>query len=128
MNTMQQEFDAVVEHLYKQGKVSQSPEGVCVYRNREGLKCAVGCRIPDEIYNTGMEGLQIGPLTDTYPNLPSELYEYNDMFHDLQRVHDTCLTSAEDGVSFNLSVLRENLETVARNFNLTFQEPPHVTF
>jgi hypothetical protein len=55
MNTMQQEFDAVVAHLYAQGKRA-AVLGRCKYRSDEGTMCAVGCRIPNNMYNPAMEG------------------------------------------------------------------------
>lgn len=31
-------------------------EGNCVYRNPDGLRCAAGVLIPDDLYNPGIEG------------------------------------------------------------------------
>ena len=45
----QQVFDYVVEHLYKQGKPSMS-NGKCAYRGENGLKCAAGILISDDVY------------------------------------------------------------------------------
>lgn len=54
MNTMQEELDAVVQHLYKQGRPA-AEDGTCKYRTADGLMCAVGCRIPDEAYSPLMD-------------------------------------------------------------------------
>lgn len=54
--TKQEAFNRVVKHLREQGRKSQGPCGVyCRYRNYEGLKCAVGALIPDELYDPEME-------------------------------------------------------------------------
>ncbi len=36
--------------------------GVCKYRTDDGKKCAVGCLIPDEIYNEGLENQTLSNL------------------------------------------------------------------
>lgn len=47
----------VLRHLALQGKPAIGPDGtMCMYRTEEGLKCAVGCLIPDEFYKKEMEG------------------------------------------------------------------------
>lgn len=53
--TMQQAFDEIVTFMRKQGRQSRNEYG-CVYRHAEGLRCAVGCLIPDEKYSPDMEG------------------------------------------------------------------------
>jgi hypothetical protein len=55
--TAQETFDAIVAHLRRQGEKSEGDETVgCAYRGERGLKCAVGCMIPDELYTLVMEG------------------------------------------------------------------------
>lgn len=78
MNTMQEEFDAVVAHLYKQGKKAMSGKG-CAYRGENGTMCAVGCRIPDEMYDPKMEGQFVFSLPFTF-STPPEISVYNGMF------------------------------------------------
>jgi hypothetical protein len=97
MNTMQEEFNAVCEHLMKQGRraVRRDKDGNilgCAYRSTEGA-CAVGCRIPDELYDPRMEGWGLGAMMSVCKEdnikLPPELDEYWHMFSALQAVHDT---------------------------------------
>lgn len=58
---LQEIFDKVVDHLKTQNKQAVDDEGDCLYRTQEGLKCAIGCLIPDEWYTPNMEiG---GPIT-----------------------------------------------------------------
>jgi hypothetical protein len=58
--TKQEIFDHVLTHLRKQGKPAinetDSGEDICAYRTDDGLKCAVGCLIPDDKYNEDLEG------------------------------------------------------------------------
>ncbi len=49
-------FDFVKTHLLKQNKQAGNESG-CVYRARDGTKCAVGCLIPDWYYSEDLEGL-----------------------------------------------------------------------
>ncbi len=69
--TSQAIFDKVANHLLKQGKKAvntkgQNPEGYCVYRTPDGLKCAAGCLIADEHYSEHLENYDIfhGPVDD----------------------------------------------------------------
>lgn len=130
MNTMQQEFDAVVAHLYKQGKPAKSyyEDGTlkqCFYR-AGSLSCAVGCRIPDEVYSPRMDSsagdTDVGTLIARFGHvLPPEIEEYEDMFSHLQYVHDTCLLGEDK--NFDLVELEQKLSRVARDFRLTFTKP-----
>jgi hypothetical protein len=128
MNTMQEEFDAVVEHLFKQGRPSIrmiDNNKFCSYRGENGLSCAVGCRIPDEMYQPMMDACD---LYDTnvsdlikrpeYP-LPPEVVAYTNLFERLQFTHDMCMTRNPDG-AFILSDLERRLRGVASEFRLTY--------
>jgi hypothetical protein len=49
-------FDKVATHLLKQGRRSLSHDTFgCVYRGKEGTKCAVGVLIDDEHYRSELE-------------------------------------------------------------------------
>ena len=50
----QEVFNKVAAHLLAQGKPALKGED-CVYRSKDGLKCAIGCLIPDENYTPEME-------------------------------------------------------------------------
>jgi hypothetical protein len=123
---MQQEFDAVVEHLYKQGRPSKKLAG-CFYRNDKGLSCAVGCRIPDNVYDPKMDAPDYGDSTlhelilNFEETLPVEIVAYKEMFAELQELHDTCKLN-EDG-TFHDKSLYEELLYVSESFNLTLNIP-----
>lgn len=52
----QNTFNIVAAHLLKQKKQSIKEDGIiCLYRGPNGLKCAAGALIPDELYNPKME-------------------------------------------------------------------------
>lgn len=64
---LQKTFDTVYIHLLKQGKKAErkTPDGkpfACQYLADDGLKCAVGCLIPEENYTPKIEGLSVHSL------------------------------------------------------------------
>lgn len=93
----QEVFDTVVRHLAKQGRravVADADHGyVCRYHTPDGLKCAVGCLIPDDQYNPAIEGRMFSSLA-TAAHPPAWVRDIVDSGHqtllfDLQRAHDT---------------------------------------
>ncbi len=130
MNTMQQEFDAVVAHLYKQNRPARdNNRSACLYRFTESdgtmLTCAVGCRIPDASYVADMDiphgdgGTGLYNLLKNYgTTLPEELNAYSGMFCELQSVHDTCDVTFNG--TFHRSSLNSELARVAVHYSLQF--------
>ena len=53
--TKQEIFDRVARHLLTQKKHAMVNDA-CVYRTPDGLKCAIGCLIPNELYTPEIEG------------------------------------------------------------------------
>lgn len=100
--TLQSLFETAARGCFAQGK--QSVQGYfCAYRGEAGCKCAIGHCIPDELYQTDMEGKGMHSLLVSFPSLhvpfglpklrPSErapaLYdERAPALYDLQAVHD----------------------------------------
>jgi hypothetical protein len=78
MNT-QEAFDTIVTHLAKQAQPAKKDDtDFCVYRSPEGLKCAVGCLIPDDLYLPAMDvdspddagaGTGVEALIEHYPTM-----------------------------------------------------------
>ena len=61
-------FGLICEGLAAQGwKQARNPGplGKCRYRTNNGLKCAVGQLIPDEVYDMGMEGETVHDFCDS---------------------------------------------------------------
>lgn len=117
----QEIFDKVVAHLRKQGKPSAAyigfPYKSCLYRGPEGAMCAVGCLIPDDMYDESMEGNDLYSLPD---DVLDYLGEHNlHLLDGLQAAHDMW---AEQDTS-NMHVLESRLKGVARFFNLNYTPP-----
>lgn len=90
----QEIFDTVAKHLLTQNAVSASGERhspsnafECLYRGDNGLRCAVGCLIPDDVYDPVMEGSPAVELICNFPRL-FHLREHSHMLSDLQDMHD----------------------------------------
>lgn len=99
MNT-QEMFDTVVKHLLSQKKrsmgrfASQAEEldlmddSMCAYRGENGLKCAIGCLIPDDLYDPKMEGQVVGALF-AFPGIGKYIINTY-IARGLQSIHDAC--------------------------------------
>lgn len=92
--TAQEIFDHVVEHLLTQRQQSTCDDS-CAYRGYNGLKCAAGALIPDEIYTPRMEmfsedifGIQFKGLLDRNTFLATRFRTHEALIMDLQSVHD----------------------------------------
>jgi hypothetical protein len=117
MKTKQETFDFVVRHLYKQGKPARE-NYYCRYRTNDGLMCAVGCLIPDEVYTPKMEGKIAPDLAESlFPNLPQEITYYSDMLDSLQWVHDSW------DISESFKSLVRKLKNIAIDHNVVFNNP-----
>jgi len=92
MRTAQELFDTVATHLIKQGKKSFSKEtGYCLYRGPDGMKCAIGCLIPDSDYSIHFECNDLRQLLNSGKlpkNLVEEFTYCKSMLEELQRLHD----------------------------------------
>lgn len=101
-------YDKVKKHLLTQGK--QCMDGIdCCYRHN-GLACAIGGIIPDELYNRSFEGRKVGYLLDLFPAI-AEFFNGVDvsLLRRLQELHDTEMPCFWKG----------GLEDIARSFDLT---------
>lgn len=91
--TKQETFDKVACHLLTQNAKSLfvDPEDgseVCAYRGVDGLKCAVGALIPDELYSPAMENVTVNGLLDLRFEALHEHIQHVDLLCDLQSIHD----------------------------------------
>jgi len=87
MNKLQKIFNKVATHLLKQNAKSISIMFVgeqCMYRGRNGLKCAAGCLVPDDEYDPEQEnmGWRMTKWCAKYTE------EENDLILILQIIHD----------------------------------------
>jgi hypothetical protein len=95
--TEQTVFNKIVKHLRQQGRKSKIylkehlesiPGTNCAYRGKDGLKCAIGCLIPNRKYKPTMEGQS--PREVLRHAGISARYKYVDdgLLRDLQSIHD----------------------------------------
>lgn len=83
----QETFTTVATHLLKQGKRATWMSGVCAYHDPNGLKCAVGCLIPDEEYDVDFD--QGWSLPEVIAASPSLQKHDRALLRQLQRIHDS---------------------------------------
>ena len=88
-------FNKVSEHLLKQNAKSTNKK-LCLYRDGNGMKCAIGCLISDEFYTPELEGkclLWDGDKTAVFRALEkSGIYTDKlpiSLLSALQQIHDT---------------------------------------
>lgn len=89
--TAQEIFNTVVAHLRQQKKramVYNEDNGLaqCLYRAPDGLKCAVGCLIPDGAYKPSFEGNAVEVVLYESDEEPwaKNLLPHSDLLMDLQ--------------------------------------------
>lgn len=80
----QELFVKVANHLLKQGKRSADSNDYCLYRGPDGMMCAAGILIPDEVYKPEMEQQAWYKLVSNF-DFPTE---HKDLITDLQIIHD----------------------------------------
>lgn len=114
----QKTYDTVKAHLLKQGERSVGPGDMCMYRGPNGLKCAIGCLIPDELYDPKME--YVGSIDRVLERffmlegfLEVENAEDERFLTALQQAHDARPSTARRPVNFE-----QRLDLVAARFGL----------
>jgi hypothetical protein len=115
--TNQEIFDKVATHLLTQKKKSEImrqaeygiPKPACAYRAADGSTCAIGCLIPDDIFQPGMEGLRVQTLMVYYESI-RDLFANNDasLLGTLQVLHD----------NYPVSTWKSELAATARMYKL----------
>ena len=84
--TSQEVFDFVAHHLLTQNETSLLELGTdsCAYHGKNGLKCAAGCLIPDNLYLESFEG-------QTWRYVLKELgfTSHDKLVSSLQDIHDS---------------------------------------
>lgn len=131
--TAQEIFDTVLAHLRKQGKASTNRSNGCRYRGEGGTSCAVGCLIPDELYDPVIEGLVVEQLMgadsppSSYKSRAQEVLpimarieghlgaEHLKLLEDLQAAHDEVLFLK------GLSAWENEMRQIARWFDLAYK-------
>lgn len=115
MLTNQEIYDKVKGHLLTQGVKSKLSHvlvgfGSCAYRGRDNAKCAVGCLIPDELYDYKIEGKAVlgSPLLVSILTKLGISDESYGLLVTLQGIHD----------NYDPEYWASKLHTVAEDFKL----------
>lgn len=117
--TNQEAFDKIVRHLFSMKHRSLRPgDGEeCVYRSEDGNKCAIGCLIPDELYNPSFENLGVVALCERSEVIRTLFKEVSiDMLRDLQFAHDSPFHWNDGG--FDVAGGGQVLRDIAREHGL----------
>lgn len=117
MMTNQALFNKVVRHLRRQGERSVGPTArwwqQCMYRGPNGLKCAIGCLIPDEKYRKSIEKHVVGyhgPIREA-AGISDDPIQIS-LAWTLQDAHD----------SYNPIMWESIFRKIARRYNLRLQK------
>lgn len=86
MISNQEAFDKVARHLLTQKRKSIGSKGGCCYRTNEGLRCAIGCLIPDELYDRRLEGFYVSELRELLRKIINN--PHMGLLSELQHIHD----------------------------------------
>lgn len=85
-------FNTVAKHLLTQNARAADEDGKCFYRAPNGMKCAMGALIPDELYKPTMENKEASYVCNNYPEIAQHLgvetMEDRAFLNNLQRLHD----------------------------------------
>lgn len=86
--TNQELYNKVRKHLLTQMAKSTFPsiQASCAYRGDNGLKCAIGCLIPDEHYSSSLEGYTA--RNEEVMRAAGLSIENINLAIDLQKIHD----------------------------------------
>ena len=109
----QEVFNYITGFLLKQGKKSLKAQGGCMYRGMAGCMCAIGCIIPDDMYDPAIESTTLNSALGTrLRQIINNLgHKYNERLLDgLQGVHDCS----------RVEYWKEELQEVAEKHNLEF--------
>jgi len=110
----QELFNTIAEHLMKQNAQSINEDGNCLYKDAEGRKCAVGCLIPDDLYDAEIEGRMIVWDGAIYHLLlkviPDVDREGAILLRELQKVHDRCYLEGTFGDALRAVVTVHDLD------------------
>ena len=115
----QEIFNLVVEHLFKQGRPAYDGNRGCMYRTHDGLRCAVGVLIPDDLYDPAFETIEAAiVIQELFDADLADWREHEDLLKKLQLIHDGCLRDP-DG-AFNTTDLAVRLRDIAKDFSLEY--------
>lgn len=114
----QEIYDKVYNHLLKQG-CAAIEDCYCRYRTSSGNMCAIGCMIPDEMYDSKMEGDDIRMVLENFENVSNffkvESSDDVKFLKELQRAHDFELDV------YGIEGWKRAMRRIALRYNLEFK-------
>lgn len=128
--TDQQMFDMALEGVrgqdYEQSVIiNKHGERICTYRGANGLKCAVGHMIPDELYDPKMDcsaetasGISVEILVLRFPKV-GDLLPNSNLLGRLQEVHDRM----DRLPGKHAETFEADMAQIAKKYKLTYTPP-----
>jgi len=118
-------FDAMLGHMRQQGKPAVARLDhidKCLYRTEDGLKCALGALIPDELYKPGFEKEATSVVLDQLSIWDTDLKEF--LTAAQNRLHDEPAGIARMvGEDSFLNAVERSARNLAMQFSLTYTAP-----
>ena len=112
-------FDTVITHLLNQKVQSINESANCLYRGPNGTSCAVGCLIPDEMYDKDMDNMNedssIAYVVEHFVT-PDYFKDHIELLKRLQEIHDQDYYG--EGFTKNNSDFMTMIGDVAAEFGL----------
>ena len=123
MPTNQETFDTVARHLLTQAEkaIQTGTLGECAYRGDRGLRCAVGCLLPDNLYDPDMEGQSCFNGSDVGA-IMQRLGHDPDFLELLQDIHDSLSVAAWPNELRDLAARKELSAVVVDDLAPAFWE------
>ena len=110
---MQELFDTAVRHIIEQGEKSLSALDSCSYKTSSGLKCVIGTFIPENQYNTRIEGYSIDELIRKKEIRFDDVKVKREFLIDMQMAHDMTISD-----EYFLKSFITDMEKVASKYDL----------
>ena len=111
----QEFFDKTLAHLRQQG-VRSAQGARCLYRGPDGTKCAIGFHIPDELYESEMEGKGVGYLITHFPEVQPLFNGVNRyLLSEMQTLHDTWMP-------YGVESMEGRAKAIASEYALTYKD------
>jgi hypothetical protein len=118
-------FDAMLGHIRQQAKPATARQGgvdKCLYRTDDGLKCAIGALIPDELYQPGFENAATAEVLDALFVHDPALRDF--LTHAQNRLHDNPASAALMVGEYAFSkMVEDNARHLALHYGLTYTKP-----
>lgn len=110
---LQHVYDTMVNHLRQQKTRAVNANGSCLYRTKNGNKCAVGCLISDEEYERELERVLLESVISRLMGGEPQPPRLKDLLRYMQQTHD--------GIT-DVSEWEQAFKDLAAQFDLEYKE------